>query len=76
VLDLADNRLGGVQEITLPTSLIELRLGGNRLTALPPGIERLTRLRKLNLRNNRLTSVLPEITSLAQLRRRSAISPP
>lgn len=45
----------------------ELDLRNNRLTALPPGIEKLTNLTSLALWNNLLTKVPPEIGMLVNL---------
>jgi len=45
----------------------QLRLDGNRLTALPPEIGQLTNLRQLTFRHNQLTALPPEIAQLTKL---------
>ena len=46
-----------------------LELGGNKLTSIPNGLEKLTQLTYLNLSNNKLTDVkgLEKLTQLTRL---------
>lgn len=58
-LNLSNNRLSGAFSVRLMTELRELRLAGNRLSALPDGLRSCTKLYFLGVGNNNIAS-LPE----------------
>ena len=68
-LDLTQNLLTDVTGLEKLTQLMELSLGGNRLTNVPKSLEKLTQLTELSLNGNRLTNVkgLEKLTKLTDL---------
>lgn len=72
VLDLGKNRLSAFPATLVGGTIVfdmleELNLAGNLITAVPPTISRLTRLRVLRLDENQLTSLPVELALLSQL---------
>lgn len=65
-LELQNNRLKSIPNISGLQSLVFCDLGGNELTSLE-GIERLKFLQKLHVYHNRLPSLPEEITALTNL---------
>lgn len=71
-LDLTSWQLHDLEDVELPSHLVELDLTANRLTVLDPRIGHLTRLQKLSLRQNLFTDEalepLPHWPSISGLR--------
>lgn len=61
-------RLSRVLERSSLAQLETLRLGGNGLSALPPSVWRLQKLKLLDLKDNRFAAVPPEAATLPGLR--------
>lgn len=68
-LDFSDNVLKSVPSDGWQhlLALLELKLSHNKLSQLPPGIEKLRNLQQLDLSYNKLTFVPPQLVKLPQL---------
>ena len=60
ILDLSNNGLTSLPDLSKLTKLFELKIQGNKLTSLPSWLLDLPRLKKLDIKDNSL-KVVPEL---------------
>jgi Leucine-rich repeat (LRR) protein len=70
MVDLSENNITGIPDLSAMIDMIILNLGNNMLSEFPVGISNMTRLNNLLLIDNQITGQIPDaLSSLTQLKR-------
>ena len=69
ILNATQNALGEFPSLQHTPLIVELHIGHNRLTTLPPSFPHTTTMQFLDIRNNTVSSTLSEVATLKNLKR-------